>query len=66
MFMSRSLKTEALSILLLRLIMYIMLMSRPLKNKETRNILYYCDLAYILCLCFVLYKPKRYAYYCCN
>ena len=39
MFMSRSLKTEALSILLLRLIMYIMLMSRPLKNNETRNII---------------------------
>ena len=34
MFMSRSLKTEALSILLLRLIMYIMRMSRSLKTTE--------------------------------
>ena len=54
MFMFRSLQTEALRILLLQLIMYIMLMSRSLKNNGTRNILYYCDLAYILCLCLVL------------
>ena len=54
MFMFRSLQTEALRILLLQLIMYIMLMSRSLKHNGTRNILCYYDLAYILCLCLVL------------
>ena len=40
MFMSRSLKTEALSMYSLRLSMYVMLMSRSLKKRNVKHIMF--------------------------
>ena len=60
MSISRSLKTEALSMYSLRLSMYIMLMPRISQKTGTRNILYlyYCDL---VCIHITV---AQHAYYC--
>ena len=61
--MSRSLKTEALSILLLRLRMYIMLMSRSLKEAERET--YYITAiqhAYYVCVSFFKNRSAKHAF----